>query len=970
MANTNVPYTFSIDNRLLGVLQHSNYYRVETSAKPIIDTKFVFEQHPLMNANQYYIRMLFTRVGNTMVSPHNNGDPNMYLGMSTTDGGYFAPVDDIGAAKVWTLTADESGGILLSTTLQNGVTVGYIHASMWSVTLASLDQYKDKGYVITLGGGPAPAPAPMVPLPSTDEAYIIGAHVLPTARNPTPMDVVLGTDPWRGRGAITIKTVGPQNPTCKRQHFTFRQIEENYDGLPSYVIEVTTDGEKRGWIAPSYSRESEFPVYLKVAIQVQDDGTEEAAMWNWRPQLGGNKWGGGMLFLVDDDRLATVFHFEEHAGGFALFTIPPFQPKVYLSTDGKEVYTAPIEGSTFVPVWNATKPEWMRHPRPRGLRDDVYSYIPNNKVCQLQDAPGPDGKMFYYCNGFGSSYKMSEVLAGLYPKSGQPPFSWRTKTVAPIIMNTSPMLRYVPGKDTRGEDLVCMSGRTLGPSPSISHTSYTGTNDLVKSTSWSMNLGGSMPTQYGMLSGSLGVKSGHDITTHSDITTAEYNYKDYSGEITFEQRCFTDPRILNEINPGFIKAFNNLPVIRWTDSDWISMGSTVRPAGCPATNPDGSESECMVDYDNFLINWGTHILVRAVIGRRFILNESILGTSMEDLRTLEAKGCLELAPIGKDKKTNPTAPPESSDDQKPGSDKDPTEPPGPGPTDTKPPELGRPRMRLRANPTKPPLPEIQAELCGGYDESTRNSATTKLSTQSRQVWGGDPALSAQLIGTQITSPTGFNGIDADVVTEWLSSNNQNDDYTDFEFMPVWELLRLIAQHTTALMASKGASLASLEAFSGDFRRRVGTLKMAYALQMRSCVPAGTANVKQGIMYSNGETTGRKQMGMRVDSVDQGGVPTWGCWTEGTGCKTDGDCGGDDGSGGRGGCSCACKGQGCTERNDKNVPYVSTDNGGNGTTSKSCHQKNKGECAYTGGCKCDAPDAPLWVWKDSWADTVV
>ena len=967
MATTEVPYTFTVDGRPLGVLEHSNYYRVETSAKPIIDTKFIF--HSTSNANQYLIEMLFTRVGNTMVSPRNDGSP-MYLGMSTTDSGYLAPVDDVGAAKLWTLTASDKGGIMLSSTY--GAQTDYLNADKYNVRLWPLGQFPSSTYVIMLGGGPAPAPAPMVPLPSTDEPYILGAHVLPNARNPNPVDAVLGTDAWRGRGAITIKTVGPQNATCKRQHFTFRQIEENYDNMASYVIEVSTDGEKRDDIGPSYSRESEFPVYLKLAWQVQDDGSEEAAMWNWRPDIGGVHEGGGMLFLVDDDRYSTVIHFEQHSGGFAIFTIPPGQSKVYLSTDGTEVTFNPPDSTGFTQVWNAIKPEWMRHARPpRGLRDDLYSYIPNNKVCQLQDMPGPDGKMFYYCNGFGSSYHMSVVLAGLYPKSGQPPFSWRTKTVAPIIVNTSPMLRYVPGKDTRGDDLVCMSGRVLGPSPSISHTSYVGTNDLVKSTSWSMNLGGSMPSQYGMLSGSLGVKSGHDITTHSDITTAEYNYKDYSGEITFEQRCFTDPRILNEINPGFMKAFNNLPVIRWTDYDWISTGSTVRPAGCPAANPDGTESECMVDYDNFLINWGTHILVRAVIGRRFILNESILGTSMDDLRTLEAKGCLELAPIGKDKKTAPAVPDESADDQTPGSDRQPTEEPGPPPADTKPPELGNGRMmRLRANPLKPPSPEIQAELCGGYDESTRNSATTKLSTQSRQVWGGDPALSARLIGTQIASPTGFNGIDADVVTEWLSSNNENDDYTDFEFMPVWELLRLIAQHSTALMASRGASFESLQAFSGDFRRRVGTLKMVYALQMRSCVPAGTPNVKQGIMYSNGETTGRKQMGMRVNSVDQGGVPTWGCWTEGTGCKTDGDCQGDDGSGGYGGCSCACRGDGCTERAANYVPYVSKDNGGKGTTSGSCHQAHSPRCAWDGGCSCNAAGAAAWVWTDSWADNKV
>lgn len=960
----NVPYDLILKqgNLPLGFCAHDGWYRGEiNTAKNPTPAKFIFVAGPTdyyaakgLPGATYIIQVQMSAAIPGAAVQNGNDLSQAFIGV----GGWTAGING-NQGYLYLTTGMTAATVFAFQTLADGtlslVMPGYgnnvlqLSNSRDDAMMDQISQYSRSVPGIILGGGPAPAPpAPPPPLPDTDTWFNVINLKSGNA---------LGTDTWRGVGAITIKTVTAGNPTCKSQKFMFKEIETNYGDVPTYLMQVTTDGLDKGSIPPAMDRETDRDTYVHVAFSnVQDNDSDEQIIANWRPDIGGDHWGGSMLFLVNDDRLATEFHFEQTSTGFALYTIVPGSgTKMYLSVDdtGREVTVDQGSAPALNQYWKVQRPEWMR--RNRILGDDLTKYIPNDAVCQLQT------EGWYYCNGFGQSYDMR--LYNIDPQNPARPFKWEQNTNT-IILKNSALLQYVPGKTTRGNDLVCMVGKARLPAPSISHTSYLGTNDLVEKTAWSMNLGGSVPTQYGMIGGAMSIKSGHEVTQHQDITTAEYNYKDLSGELNFVQDCFHDERILDHINPKFIKAFADLPVIDWVIGDWVSK--YVKPTNCAAGSACATGYEA---YQDFFTMWGTHMLVYASVGKRFIMNESVLGTTSSDLRTLEAKACMELAPIGKEKKGDPPVEEETPASQDASSEIPAEEraPIGPPPSGITPNSATR-FFRLQVDPPGP-----AAELCGGYDKSTLAEAMTRSTTQSRQVWGGDATIASRLIagqGVPISQELpGLHGVNEQDVSDWMNSGTATDDYTDFEFMPLWELLRILSEHTVSRMAKRGAGLGALQSYDVTTKKKIATLKMAFAGLFQQCVPKNAPGKSGDIVYLNGDPNQRKMMGTRVKAVSMSGVPEWGCWAEGFGCKSNSDCGGDDGSGGSGGCACACKGDGCSKL-DNGIPVVSKEYSGHGGTSETCHQDAK-NCAWAKNCLCDNTAANsggmygTWSWEDQW-----
>lgn len=251
----------------------------------------------------------------------------------------------------------------------------------------------------------------------------------------------------------------------------------------------------------------------------------------------------------------------------------------------------------------------------------------------------------------------------------------------------------------------------------------------------------------------------------------------------------------------------------------------------PINDPKmAAEASSWADYRNFLKSWGSHVQTKQELGSRLQILQSQKSTTLVDTQTMKAKVCATLG-----------------------------------------------------------YSAINIPVCGDYNTTQKNEASTKDTLEKIYVAGGSPETRNALVAMK------SGGYTSEDVNAFINSANNSDEPIGFKYKPIWELLMDVyrADCTNAGKDSKACL---------NFQRAVNLQATYEGFLAFNCIKNSTS----GGMFVQGMTAG---------VANGNGIYYYACKQTKTGCRTDDDCNlatGDDSPNWFGGdwSECFCEGPSC------------------------------------------------------------
>ena len=225
----------------------------------------------------------------------------------------------------------------------------------------------------------------------------------------------------------------------------------------------------------------------------------------------------------------------------------------------------------------------------------------------------------------------------------------------------------------------------------------------------------------------------------------------------------------------------------------------------PFNNTGPIDNGIWEDYMNFMKNHGSHIIKQNVIGSAFYEWVSSTSTDSEIVHSMKADACAKVEGID----------PESAS-------------------------------------------KSELDLCVGYNETDRKTASTKNYSIERVVMGGDESLRVALQTAGVVTQ--------DMMTKFSNSANETDQAISSQYMGIWDVLH---EMYYPLCANN-----DLDACKHTQRAKL--LEAAYKGWM--AYDCKTVTSRLGIIQT-----------MKYDETDIHGLRDIQCWAKKTGCETDADC---------------------------------------------------------------------------------